>query len=140
MNSDSSAVIGHAIDGLGQSSDGVLSLALFGKTAAALALVILMILALAALLRRRGQPRASQQLNLKVVGSTSLGPREKVVVVQVEDRWLVLGLAGGQITRLDSLEARNGQLPEPNVELHGSFAERFGQALKINLTGRSQGS
>lgn len=138
MNANPSAAIGEAINGLGQTSDDVLSLALFGKTAAALALVVLVILGMAALLRRRGLPRTARQLTLKVVGSTPLGPREKIVVVQVEDRWLVLGIAGGQITPLHSLEAREDPSAESGIDARGSFAERLGMALKANLAGRNQ--
>lgn len=140
MSANSSTTINQSLESLTQSGDNLLSMAMLGKTAAALAVVILIILGLAALLRRRGLPRQSQQLTLKVISSTTIGPREKVVVVQVEDRWLVLGVGGNQITRLDSLEAREEQVSGSENELQGSFAERFGQALKTNLSRRGQGS
>ncbi|ALM54241.1 flagellar biosynthetic protein FliO [Halomonas huangheensis] len=140
MSIDSSATINQSLESLTQSGDNLLGMAMLGKTAAALAVVLLIILGLAALVRRRGLPRQSQQLTLKVIGSTPIGPREKVVVVQVEDRWLVLGVGGNQITRLDSLEAREEQASGSEVELQGSFAERFAQALKANLSRRGTGS
>ncbi len=40
----------------------------------------------------------------KVVGGVSVGTRERVVVVEVGDRWLVVGVAPGQVTSIANLE------------------------------------
>lgn len=85
-------------------------LAMLGKTAFALAVVVVLILTLAALLRRRNSVSQRDGARLRIVGSLPVGAKEKVVVMEVQDRWLVLGVGGSQITLLDTLEAQQ-ELP-----------------------------
>jgi flagellar protein FliO/FliZ len=56
---------------------------------------------LVALLLRRYLPGAGRQGVVKLVGSTAVGARERVVVVEIDDAWLVLGVGAGQVTLLD---------------------------------------
>jgi flagellar protein FliO/FliZ len=39
---------------------------------------------------------------VKVVGTTAVGARERVVVVEVDDTWLLLGVGGGNVRLLHS--------------------------------------
>ncbi len=71
--------------------DALVGMAALGKTAAALALVIAIILVCTSLLKRWQQHRFDQGARLRIVGTTAVGNRERVVVVEVEDTWLVLG-------------------------------------------------
>ncbi|QJQ96996.1 flagellar biosynthetic protein FliO [Halomonas sp. PA5] len=129
------------VDTATASGDTLLGMAAMGKTAAALALVIAIILLCSYLLRRLGPNRHFQNQRLKVVGSTAVGSRERVVIVEVEDTWLVLGVGGGQVNKLHELSApiepaRSVTPPDP--EKTGaeatSFAGRFAYALKHNAT------
>ncbi len=43
------------------------------------------------------------QGGMKVIGGVALGPREKLVLVEVGDTWLVIGLVPGQIRTLHQL-------------------------------------
>nr|WP_300307236.1 flagellar biosynthetic protein FliO [Halomonas sp.] len=81
-------------------------LAMLGKTTFALAVVVILILTLAALLRRRNRSYQGAGARLRIVGSLPVGAKEKVVVMEVQGRWLVLGVGGSQITLLDTLEAQ----------------------------------
>lgn len=129
MNDDASAVSGSVAMENAGSSDALLGMAALGKTAAALALVIALILLCAALLRRWGNRHARQGVRLQVVGSTAVGNRERVVIVDVEGTWLVLGVGSGQVSKLHELPAP----PEPEADRSGTvepFAQRFAQALK----------
>jgi flagellar protein FliO/FliZ len=45
---------------------------------------------------------------MKIVGGVALGPRERIVLVEVGDSWLVIGVVPGQIRTLH-------QLPKGNV-------------------------
>ena len=58
---------------------------------------------LVAWLARRYLPGAGKQGVVKVVGATMVGSRERVVVVEVENTWLLLGVGGGQVRLLDKL-------------------------------------
>ncbi len=40
---------------------------------------------------------------MKVIGGVALGPRERLVLVEVGDTWLVIGLVPGQIRTLHRL-------------------------------------
>jgi flagellar protein FliO/FliZ len=51
-------------------------------------------------LARRYLPGMASQGAVKVVGTTSVGPRERVVVVEVDDTWLTLGVGGGNVRLL----------------------------------------
>ncbi|GAA3540298.1 flagellar biosynthetic protein FliO [Zobellella aerophila] len=119
--------------------DALLGMAALGKTAAVLALIIALILLCGYLLRRLGPHRSRPGLNLKVVASTALGPRERVVVVELEDTWLVLGVGGGQVSKLHELPAQRlppGDIARPEA----GFAGRFAQALKQQAGERLGGS
>ena len=56
---------------------------------------------LVAWLVRRYLPGVGKQGIVKVVGATMVGPRERVVLVEVENTWLVLGVGAGQVRLLD---------------------------------------
>lgn len=65
--------------------------------------LILGLFVLAAWLAKRYLPQVGKPGPVKVVGATMVGPRERVVVVEVEDSWLVLGVGGGQVRTLHVL-------------------------------------
>jgi flagellar protein FliO/FliZ len=52
---------------------------------------------------RRYLPGMGAQGVVKVVGTTAVGPRERVVVVEVDDTWLMLGVGGGNVRLLHTL-------------------------------------
>ena len=85
-----------------------------------LAVVIGLIFLFAWMARRFGlQPSGKGKL-LKVVSSTMVGQRERVVVVEIGDAWLVLGVAGGQVSALHTMPA--GKLPEAPEPSLAAFA------------------
>ena len=69
---------------------------------------------------------------MKQIASTSLGPKERVVVVEINDTWLVLGVGGGQISKLHETAA--GERPGKTVSRKAAsdFAGRFAGALSRN--------
>ncbi len=52
---------------------------------------------------RRYLPGMGAQGVVKVVATTAVGPRERVVVVEVDDTWLMLGVGGGNVRLLHTL-------------------------------------
>lgn len=63
--------------------------------------VLVLLFALIALMRRLGGlPRPARQQEITVQGSLAVGPRERVVWIEVAGHQLVLGVASGQIEPL----------------------------------------
>jgi len=52
---------------------------------------------------RRYMPGMGAQGAVKVVGTTPVGARERVVVVEVDNTWLLLGVGGGNVRLLHTL-------------------------------------
>lgn len=128
-----------AAESLGGAQNDLLGLAVLGKTALALAVVIGVILLCSALLKRLGNGRGRHGQHLKVVASTAVGQRERVVVVEVKDTWLVLGVGGGQVNALHQLPAPppgDDGTPQASPEIGDSFAMRFANAMRHNTRAR----
>ncbi len=74
-------------------------------------LLVLGIVALVAwLLKRVSLPQQSAGRQLKVISNLAVGQRERVVVVEIQETWLVLGVAPGQVQTLHTLP-RQGSEP-----------------------------
>src|SRR5574340_1477231 len=52
---------------------------------------------------RRYLPGMGAQGAVKVVGTTPVGARERVVVVEIDGTWLLLGVGGGNVRLLHTL-------------------------------------
>jgi flagellar protein FliO/FliZ len=111
--------------------DALVGMAALGKTAAALALVIAIILVCTSLLKRWQQHRFDQGARLRIVGTTAVGNRERVVVVEVEDTWLVLGVSSGRISKLHERPAPANRPHTPETP-PSRFAQRLANALAKN--------
>ncbi|WP_404376475.1 flagellar biosynthetic protein FliO [Vreelandella aquamarina] len=108
--------------------DALVGMAALGKTAAALALVIAIILLCTSVLKRWQQHRYDQGARLRIVGTTAVGNRERIVVVEIEDTWLVLGVSGGRISKLHERPApadRTSTPPNPP----NRFSQRLANAI-----------
>jgi flagellar protein FliO/FliZ len=67
--------------------------------------VVLAVMALITWVLKRMMPGAGgQQSVVRIVGGVSVGSRERVVVVEVADRWIVVGVAPGQVNGIANLE------------------------------------
>lgn len=70
------------------------------KMITALLLVLVIIIACSWALKRFSIIPSTASNQLKVVAATGIGQRERVVVVEIGDTWLVLGVAPGQVRTL----------------------------------------
>jgi len=79
------------------------------NVATGLLLVLGLIFAVAWLLRKTGRfsPLATDQI--KIVASRSVGSREKLVIVEVNNRGVLLGIAGGTINKLYDFPVHSDQ-------------------------------
>lgn len=83
------------------------------KLAFALGLIIVAIVLVLGFMRRvmlAGVPGGQQPL-VRLRGGVMVGQRERVIVLEVQDTWLVVGVSGSQMTLLHSMP--RGELPEP---------------------------
>jgi len=76
------------------------------QAAFGMACVLGLILACAWMARRFGLQRLGGGHVVKVVSSTSVGQRERVVVVEVSGQWLVLGVTPQHVNTLHTLPAQ----------------------------------
>lgn len=120
------------------SGDTLIGLATLGKLTLALTVIVVIILLGALIVRRVRLSQFHPAATIRVVGSAPIGPKERVVVVEVASAWLVLGVGGGQVTRLHKLPApppdtgQQMQNSGPAFDASDSFATRFAKALKYN--------
>lgn len=123
-------------------SSSALPANLIGRTSIALIGVIGVILVCAWALKRLGLARDRASQSLPIVASRSLGQRERVVIVEVEDEWLVLGVTPQNITALHRRPAPTDRGPTNPADASGSGTRpTFGQALAENvarITGRGR--
>lgn len=76
-------------------------------------IIVLAVMAALAWLMKRMLPGAGgQQSVVRIVGGVSVGSRERVVVVQVADRWIVVGVAPGQVNGIANLDAGSVQISD----------------------------
>lgn len=134
MHDHPAVVIGSSVPSLG--AGGILQAVL------GLIVVIAIVFGCSWLARRFGlQPALSGRKGgtVKVVGSASVGTRERVVVVEIADTWLVLGVATGSVRRLHTLPAPAGDAPVEN-EPHPSFQTAFARQLRARFRGQRDDS
>ncbi|MDA3920060.1 MAG: flagellar biosynthetic protein FliO [Salinisphaera sp.] len=107
--------------------------ALIGRTTAGLAVVIIIILAAAWLLKRFGMARGGRPELLKIVAARNVGNRERVVVVEIEDEWLVLGVSAGRVNCLHRRPA--GETPPDTAA--APMSRGFADKLAARIAGNS---
>jgi flagellar protein FliO/FliZ len=83
------------------------SLSVF-KTIFGLTVVLGVMAALAWFAKRLTGRQGYAQSVARIVGGVSVGSRERVVVVEVGDRWLVVGVAAGQVNAIANLGEEDG--------------------------------
>lgn len=97
--------------------------------------VLAVIVGIAWILRRYGRIRSEASGSLKILGGLFIGPRERVVLLQVGDTQLLVGVAPGRVQTLHVLDT-----PLPSPEMNPSvdaeaydlksFAGRLSAAIK----------
>jgi flagellar protein FliO/FliZ len=90
-----------------------------------LLLVLALIPAAAWLLRRTGLAQSSSAAGLRVVAQLPLGPRDRIVVIEVADRRWLLGVSASGIRRLGTLPAGADAGAQPPTAPERSFSDIF---------------
>ncbi|MEW9900081.1 flagellar biosynthetic protein FliO [Chitinivorax sp. PXF-14] len=73
-----------------------------------LLLVLALIAACAWLLKRMTPGGLSGAAGMRVVGGLMVGPKERIVVVELDSNWLVLGVTAAQVSLLHSMPKPEG--------------------------------
>ena len=108
------------------------------QTIFALLLVLGLLIGLAWLLKRYGPKPGGGLANLRVVGALNIGGRERIMVVEVGDQWIVVGAAPGRVNALHTMPRQDVDLGAGTGAGQGSIpATRFADWLKNTMDKRN---
>jgi flagellar protein FliO/FliZ len=124
------ALAAFAAEPAAPSSAGNLMQVLFG-----LVVVLALMAGAAWILKRMGVAGAGANSVAKIVGGVSVGNRERVVVVEVADQWIVVGVAPGSVNALSTMP-RQETLPAVITE-DIPAAKNFAAWLKQTIEKRN---
>jgi flagellar protein FliO/FliZ len=113
-----------------------------------LIIVVGVILACAWMARRTGLLAKPRGNSLRQVSGLSLGPRQRISVVEIESTWLVLGISAGQINLLHTLPApiaheatRDKDAEDPSVRSEpGTALPQNSGSLAATFAGKLAGA
>lgn len=100
-----------------------------------LIVVLALMAGIAWLMKRFGIARAAGHSVVKIVGGVSVGRRERVLVVEVADQWIVVGVAAGNVTALANMPRQ--QTAIPGAETRTVPANNFSAWLKQTMDRRN---
>jgi flagellar protein FliO/FliZ len=90
-----------------------------------LILVLGLLLGTLWLLKRLSQPRGQMAGLLRVIAGVAVGSRERVVILELGNSWLVLGVAPGQVTTLAEIPRQELPAAPTPRDFVGQLAERL---------------
>jgi flagellar protein FliO/FliZ len=93
----------------------------------ALLLILGLLFGTAWLARKLSGGKGFGQGGMKIIGGVALGPRERIVLVEIGESWLVIGIVPGQIRTLHQLPKGSDMALEPTS---GAAEAPFAQWLK----------
>ncbi|MDB5765027.1 MAG: fliO [Herminiimonas sp.] len=93
--------------------------------------VVLGLMAAAAwALKRFGAARITAGAAVRIVGGVSVGSRERVLVVEVADQWIVVGVAPGRVNALSTMPRRENAAQPEAVPPAGNFSAWLRQTIE----------
>jgi flagellar protein FliO/FliZ len=112
------------------------------QTMFALIAVLLLLAALAWFLKRYGPKVSGGTANLRIVGALNLGGRERLLVVEVGDQWIVVGASPGRVNALATMPRQEHPNALPSgadgatLAPHQTPASNFADWLKQTIDKR----
>ena len=103
-----------------------------------LILVLAAVAVVAWMMKRINIPQRGAASLLKVISGVAVGPRERVVLMEVNDTWLIVGVAPGQVRTLHTMP--KGTLPSGAGNLHNVPDGKFQMWLKQMVEKRNAGN
>lgn len=101
-----------------------------------LGLVVALIFLMAWVVKRMGGMQLAGSQRLQVLSALSVGTREKVVLIQVENKRLIIGVAQGQVSTLHVLDGEFEKETEA-VNNGADFKEKLLQALSKTMKNKT---
>jgi flagellar protein FliO/FliZ len=95
----------------------------------ALVVVLLALFVFLWLLRRISPVQTGAQGAVRVVGGVMLGTRERLVIVEVADQWLLIGVAAGQVNHLHTMPRPAGYSAPEDTGAASGFAGKLAERL-----------
>jgi flagellar protein FliO/FliZ len=92
--------------------------------------VLLLIAGSAWIAKRMGVTRGGSSSVLNVISSASVGTRERVVIVEVGESWLVVGVAPGSVNALMTLPKGDTSPAQPGTAGSANFAAHFQKLIE----------
>jgi flagellar protein FliO/FliZ len=99
--------------------------------------VLAAIVLVAWILKRINLPQNAAGSALKVISGVAVGQRERIVLVEVNDTWLVVGVAPGQVTALHTMP--KNVLPAVDSTTAPEADNKFKHWLKVMMEKRNAG-
>ena len=100
-------------------------------------IVVLGLMAGAAwMMRRMGMTGAGNSSAVKIIGGVNVGQRERVMVVEVGEQWIVVGVAAGRVNALSTMP-RQEIAAAPQRAAAGADAANFASWLKQTIDKRN---
>lgn len=94
-------------------------------------LVVLGLMAAAAWgLKRFGVAKTSSVTNVKIVGGVNLGSRERILVIEVADQWIVVGVTPGQINTLSTMPKQESATASETLPATKNFSTWLKQTIE----------
>ena len=103
------------------------------QTVLSLGFVIALLVGLAWLLKRFGPKHITGGTKVKLVGALSVGARERILVVEVGEQWIVVGASPGRMNALATMprqESDEAELAGAQPLPGANFAEWFKQTIE----------
>jgi flagellar protein FliO/FliZ len=107
------------------------------QTIAALCLVLGLLAVLAWFLKRYGPKAAGGSAHLRIVGALNLGGRERIVVVEVGEQWIVVGASPGRVNALATMPKQEEAELAAALPGHLPSAASFSEWLKQTIDKRN---
>ena len=107
------------------------------QTIFALVFVLALLIGLAWVMKRYGPKAMGGNSKMRVVSSLNLGGRERIVLIEVADQWIVVGASPGRVNALATLPRQEGEPPQLAAAQNGPAAANFSEWLKQTIEKRN---
>ena len=87
------------------------------------------------LFKKMGPVNTGNKISVKIVGGVSIGNRERIMVVEVADQWIVVGVTANQINTLSTMPKQEKLLDESQST---AVEHQFSTWLKRTIVKRTE--